>query len=190
MFLVYAVFGAAWGWLCFKHAQDLLPIQVSFFFLVLIPDELIPPSVLSLWSGWIARDRNGSQLGWEAPPFSYFATVPTEFESLLPLSKRAWKEYGVDCFPNCRYVLPFGISNSALNNSLVAILDAGRNSMSFFMLLVVSLGLSVVRESLGRTMLKCQILAGLHFLFGSKCLVCPYYNLFTSHTQSSTLSAL
>ena len=50
----------------------------------------------------------------------------------------------------------------------VAILDAGRNSMSFFMLLVVSLGLSVVRESLGRTMLKCQALAGAHFLFGSK----------------------
>lgn len=34
------------------------------------------------------------------------------------------------------------------------------------MLLVVSLGLSVVRESLGRTMLKCQILAGAHFIFG------------------------
>ncbi|KAJ7446455.1 lung seven transmembrane receptor-domain-containing protein [Mycena galericulata] len=49
---------------------------------------------------------------------------------------------------------------------VVAILDAGRNSMSFFMLLVVSLGLSVVRESLGRTMLKCQILAGAHFVFG------------------------
>ncbi|KAF8922087.1 protein PTM1 [Mucidula mucida] len=49
---------------------------------------------------------------------------------------------------------------------VVAILDAGRNSMSFFMLLVVSLGLSVVRESLGRTMLKCQILAGMHFVFG------------------------
>ncbi|KAF8640627.1 hypothetical protein AX17_000287 [Amanita inopinata Kibby_2008] len=49
---------------------------------------------------------------------------------------------------------------------VVAILDAGRNSMSFFMLLVVSLGLSVVRESLGKTMIKCQILAGAHFLFG------------------------
>ncbi|KAF8167666.1 lung seven transmembrane receptor-domain-containing protein [Crassisporium funariophilum] len=49
---------------------------------------------------------------------------------------------------------------------VVAILDAGRNSMSFFMLLVVSLGLSVVRESLGRTMLKCQGLAGAHFIFG------------------------
>ena len=49
----------------------------------------------------------------------------------------------------------------------MAILDAGRNSMSFFMLLVVALGLSVVRESLGRTMLKCQALAGAHFVFGS-----------------------
>ncbi|OAX43046.1 hypothetical protein K503DRAFT_789806 [Rhizopogon vinicolor AM-OR11-026] len=49
---------------------------------------------------------------------------------------------------------------------VVAILEAGRNALSFFMLLVVSLGLSVVRESLGRTMLKCQILAGLHFIFG------------------------
>jgi len=38
--------------------------------------------------------------------------------------------------------------------------------LSFFMLLVVSLGLSVVRESLGNTMLKCQILAGAHFIFG------------------------
>jgi len=34
------------------------------------------------------------------------------------------------------------------------------------MLLVVSLGLSVVRESLGRTMLKCKALTALHFLFG------------------------
>ncbi|THH07355.1 hypothetical protein EW145_g3438 [Phellinidium pouzarii] len=49
---------------------------------------------------------------------------------------------------------------------VVAILDAGRNALSFFMLLVVSLGLSVVRESLGRTMLKCKILAVAHFVFG------------------------
>ncbi|KAI8981387.1 lung seven transmembrane receptor-domain-containing protein [Trametes punicea] len=49
---------------------------------------------------------------------------------------------------------------------VVAILDAGRNALSFFLLLVVSLGLSVVKESLGKTMLKCQILAGAHFIFG------------------------
>lgn len=34
------------------------------------------------------------------------------------------------------------------------------------MLLVVSLGLSVTRESLDKTMLKCQCLAGAHFIFG------------------------
>lgn len=34
------------------------------------------------------------------------------------------------------------------------------------MLLVVSLGLSVVRDSLGSTMRKCQLLAGAHFIFG------------------------
>ena len=50
--------------------------------------------------------------------------------------------------------------------SIVAILDAGRNALSFFLLLVVSLGLSVVRESLGRTMIRCQILAVAHFVFG------------------------
>ena len=60
----------------------------------------------------------------------------------------------------------------------MAILDAGRNSMSFFMLLVVSLGLSVVRESLGRTMLKCKALTALHFLFGGmQCVPFFYLNL-------------
>ncbi|KAI0697538.1 lung seven transmembrane receptor-domain-containing protein [Cytidiella melzeri] len=49
---------------------------------------------------------------------------------------------------------------------VVAILDAGRNAGAFFLLLVVSLGLSVVRDSLGRTMLRCQLLAVAHFVFG------------------------
>ena len=54
----------------------------------------------------------------------------------------------------------------AKNRLSVAILDAGRNALSFFMLLVVSLGLSVVKETLGSTMLRCQILAIAHFIFG------------------------
>ena len=49
---------------------------------------------------------------------------------------------------------------------VVAILDAGRNSLSFFMLLVVSLGLSVVRDDLGPTMRKAQLLSAAHFIFG------------------------
>ena len=47
-------------------------------------------------------------------------------------------------------------------------MDAGRNALSFFMLLVVSLGLSVVRESIGTKMFKCQALTGAHFVFGGK----------------------
>jgi hypothetical protein len=49
---------------------------------------------------------------------------------------------------------------------VVAILDAGRNSLSFFLLLVVALGLSVVRDNLGSTMRKAQILSISHFIFG------------------------
>jgi hypothetical protein len=51
---------------------------------------------------------------------------------------------------------------------VVAILDAGRNSLSFFLLLVVSLGLSVVRDNLGSTMRRAQILSISHFIFGGE----------------------
>ncbi|KAI8983711.1 lung seven transmembrane receptor-domain-containing protein [Pilobolus umbonatus] len=50
--------------------------------------------------------------------------------------------------------------------ALVALLNAGRTSMSFFMLLIVCLGYSVVKPSLGSTMKKCIILACTHFSFG------------------------
>jgi hypothetical protein len=29
MFLVYTVLGGVWGWLCYKHKEDILPIQVG-----------------------------------------------------------------------------------------------------------------------------------------------------------------
>ncbi|KAI8812566.1 lung seven transmembrane receptor-domain-containing protein [Cladochytrium replicatum] len=45
------------------------------------------------------------------------------------------------------------------------ILFAARNSISFFMLLIVALGYGVVRPTLGGTMKKCLILAGAHFVF-------------------------
>ncbi|KAI9207933.1 lung seven transmembrane receptor-domain-containing protein [Polychytrium aggregatum] len=49
---------------------------------------------------------------------------------------------------------------------IVAVLNAGRNSISFFMLLIVSLGYGVVRPTLGSTMKKCVTLALAHFAFG------------------------
>ncbi|KAJ7492427.1 lung seven transmembrane receptor-domain-containing protein [Mycena latifolia] len=114
MFLVYATFGCAWGWLCYQHVHELLPIQYYL-------SGLVALVIIEMVANW-----------------AYY-----------------------------RYLNAHGKSAaSTVFLIVVAILDAGRNSMSFFMLLVVSLGLSVVRESLGRTMLKCQILAGGHFIFG------------------------
>ena len=52
---------------------------------------------------------------------------------------------------------------------VISILNAARNSLSFFLLLIVSMGLSVVRQSLGGVMNKVRILTGLHFVFGGEC---------------------
>lgn len=38
--------------------------------------------------------------------------------------------------------------------------------MSFFMLLIVSLGYSIVKDSLGPLMIRVRLLAGAHFIFG------------------------
>ncbi|KAI9777839.1 MAG: hypothetical protein M1839_008516 [Geoglossum umbratile] len=49
---------------------------------------------------------------------------------------------------------------------IVAILNAGRNSFSFFLLLIVCMGYGVVKPSLGKTMLIVRGLAAAHFIFG------------------------
>lgn len=114
MFIVYAVLGAGWGWLCYQNLQDLLPIQ----------------HYLSSLLGFLIVEMVAN-----------------------------WGYY--------RYLNAHGRgTTSTVFLIVVAILDAGRNALSFFLLLVVSLGLSVVRESLGRTMYKCQALAVAHFIFG------------------------
>ncbi|KIW03737.1 uncharacterized protein PV09_05044 [Verruconis gallopava] len=49
---------------------------------------------------------------------------------------------------------------------IVSILNAGRNSFSFFLLLIVCMGYGVVKPSLGRTMIMVRWLAAAHFVFG------------------------
>lgn len=49
---------------------------------------------------------------------------------------------------------------------VVAILNAGRNSFSFFLLLIVCMGYGVVKPTLGKTMVYVRYLAGAHFIFG------------------------
>jgi hypothetical protein len=49
---------------------------------------------------------------------------------------------------------------------VVAVLNAARNSFSFFLLLIVCMGYGVVKPSLGKTMIYVRWLAAAHFLFG------------------------
>lgn len=64
-------------------------------------------------------------------------------------------------------------SNTHGNNALakvmmiiVAVLNAFRNSFSFFLLLIVCMGYGVVKPSLGKTMIYIRFLAIAHFVFG------------------------
>nr|AAZ14927.1 putative mannosyltransferase [Coprinellus disseminatus] len=114
MFLCYVVVGAVWGWLSYRHLQELFSLQYYLSGLI----GLLVIEMLATWVYYRYLNARGP------------GTASTVF--LI----------------------------------VVAILDAGRNSMSFFLLLIVSLGLGVVRESLGRTMIKCQVLAVCHFIFG------------------------
>jgi len=49
---------------------------------------------------------------------------------------------------------------------VVAILNAFRNSFTFFLLLIVCMGYGVVKPSLGKTMTYVRFLAIAHFVFG------------------------
>lgn len=49
---------------------------------------------------------------------------------------------------------------------IVSVLSAGRNSFSFFLLLIVCMGYGVVKPSLGKTMIYVRWLAATHFVFG------------------------
>jgi hypothetical protein len=49
---------------------------------------------------------------------------------------------------------------------VISILNAARNSLSFFLLLIVAMGLSVVTPSLGPVMLRVWLLTAFHFIFG------------------------
>jgi len=52
---------------------------------------------------------------------------------------------------------------------IVSALSAARNSVSLYLLTVVSMGLSVTRPSLGSAMAKVRLLAVFHFTFGLLC---------------------
>jgi hypothetical protein len=72
-------------------------------------------------------------------------------------------------FAYYRYINKHGGGTSSLIFLFViATLSAARNSLSFFLLLVVCMGLSVVTQDLGGVMGRVRALTAGHFVFGGK----------------------
>ncbi|KIR28122.1 major facilitator protein [Cryptococcus deuterogattii 99/473] len=70
-------------------------------------------------------------------------------------------------FAYYRYINKHGGGTASLAFLFViAVLNAARNSLSFFLLLIVCMGLSVVTHSLGSVMHRVRLLTVLHFIFG------------------------
>lgn len=66
-----------------------------------------------------------------------------------------------------RYVNKHGGGAGSLAFLIVtAVLNAGRTTLSFFLLLIVCMGLSVVTQSLGTVMYRVWVLTAFHFIFG------------------------
>eukprot|EP00842_Homolaphlyctis_polyrhiza_P005984 jgi/Hompol1/6387/HPOL_000771-RA len=99
----------------------------------------------------------------------------------MALSFRYWKDLlpiqhyvsGVIAFLILEMAFNYGLYEdfnetgrvSTLLMVLVVAFNSGRISISFFMLLIVSLGYGVVKPTLGDTMRKCILLTVLHFIF-------------------------
>lgn len=49
---------------------------------------------------------------------------------------------------------------------VVSVLNAGRHSLTLFLLLITAMGYGIMRQTLGPVMLKIRLLAAVHFVFG------------------------
>lgn len=73
----------------------------------------------------------------------------------------------VALFGYYRYINKHGGGAGSLAFLIVtAVLNAGRTTLSFFLLLIVCMGLSVVTQSLGTVMYRVWVLTAFHFIFG------------------------
>ena len=76
MFLVYLVFASVWGWLCYKHRTELLPIQVSSPLLALChATDYAPQYYLSSLIGLIVIEMLASWGMWHSPTLLLYPTM-------------------------------------------------------------------------------------------------------------------
>lgn len=145
--ILYALVAVYWGFLYYQHRND-------------IRESLFRPSE-SLWLTFCSgraklhhrhfdfpRSRDAPDLG----VLRSVSLVRTLLISLLTFTD---------------YQNRHGSSlGSKIFLTFVGILNAARNSFSFFLLLIVCMGYGVVKPTLGRTMIYVRWLAAAHFLFG------------------------
>jgi hypothetical protein len=149
MGVVYLLLGIGWGVLCWRNRHEILGIQVRP-----APSNLLRRQRLTRAQHYVSATivfivvEMFALWGY----WSYLNASGTQRLSrpLLVLGGfRRWRSVRA--------------SDSA---PTVSVLNAARNSISFFMLCIVCMGWGVVRPSLGSVMLRVRILAGFHFAFG------------------------
>lgn len=142
-----------------------------------INEDKIPPGACCAWQG-----DPGDPGPWVIVPALFPGRCPAASAALLhrlccPIRAVSWAPAAV---PLCLLPQPITPAYPSYINKngggagalafliVISILNAARNSLSFFLLLIVSMGLSVVTPSLGDVMSRIRILTGLHFIFGGE----------------------
>ncbi|RKP27481.1 lung seven transmembrane receptor-domain-containing protein [Syncephalis pseudoplumigaleata] len=108
---------------------------------------------LLMFAAWAAK----SYFNWSdiLPVQNYIAGLMFYLTVEMAVHYGFWEDYNNRGEPSMALMI------------MLAVLNAGRNSLSFFLLLIVSLGYGVVRPSLGGAMFRCKLLAYVHFICGA-----------------------
>lgn len=114
---------------------------------------------------WLSIAYTGIAIVWLVLSFRYW-------KELLPIQNYFSGLIGVlivEMALNYEFFRDFNLKGSISHVLLgfMVIFHVARNSMSFFMILVVSLGFGVVKATLGETMSTCFALTAIYFIFGA-----------------------
>lgn len=149
MSILYALVAVFWGFLYFQHRRDIREcwygpglFSISLTCLQLPCKTTSRP--FSSFSQSRCSSRGASMVRGLVQSLQPVLTVCLDFQNHHGTANVGSKVYLI----------------------VVAVLNAARNSFSFFLLLIVCMGYGVVKPTLGRTMIWIRWLAAAHFIFG------------------------
>lgn len=100
MTLVYAIFATMWGWLCYQHQHELLPIQALYLFCITgLTLTRVPYTftVLPFWPCELIAHRDGRELGYSIHFFSVHPNL-TSMQDTIDISIRTAEAQRRLCF--------------------------------------------------------------------------------------------